>query len=98
MGYSHSSGHLTLFVVQFEGDEWAIVVRSDHDPEREHGYDVAKKGVYLDVYRDEEKYRSEELFPPMQPSEALTYAKDQIPMQPEGYSTRFEEWHEIRTQ
>ncbi|MGB9963302.1 hypothetical protein ACOZ32_14120 (plasmid) [Halobacterium sp. MBLA0001] len=57
MGYSHSSGHLTLFVVQFEGGEWAIVVRSDHDPEREHGYDVAEKGVYLDVYRDEEKYQ-----------------------------------------
>ncbi|MBB6091076.1 hypothetical protein HNR49_002467, partial [Halobacterium salinarum] len=47
---------------------------------------------------DEEKYRSEELFPPMQPSEALTYAKDQIPMQPERYGTRFEEWHEIRAQ
>jgi hypothetical protein len=98
MGYSHSSGHLTLFVVQFEDGEWAIVVRSNHDPEREHGYDVAEKGVYLDVYRDEEKYRSEERFPPMQPSEALTYAKDQIPMQPERYGTRFEEWHEIRTQ
>jgi hypothetical protein len=34
----------------------------------------------------------------MQPSEALMYAEDQIPMRPERYGTRLEEWHEIRTQ
>ncbi|MDL0131436.1 hypothetical protein PNP59_10900 [Halobacterium salinarum] len=102
MGYSHTSGHVTRFVVQLEyqleDGEWAAVVRSDHDPESKHGHNVAEEGVHLDVYRDGEKLRSEELFPSMQPSEALTYAEDHIAMHAKRYVKRFEEWHEIRTQ
>jgi hypothetical protein len=102
MGYSHSHGRVIRFVVQLEyeleGGEWATIVRSDHDPESEHGHDVTEEGVHLDVYRDSEKLRSEELFPSMEPSDALTYVEEHIAMHAERYIKRVEEWHEIRTQ
>lgn len=100
MGYSHTRGQVTRFVVQleyeFEGLGWTTIVRSDHDPDSEHGHDVTEGGVHLDVYRDGEKLRSEEIFPPMRPSEAFTYAEDHIAEHAERYVKRFERWHEIR--
>jgi hypothetical protein len=102
IGYDRIRDEIERFVVQLEYEielgEWVTVVRSDHDPQSEHGHDVAKEGVHLDVYRDSEKQRSEEIFPPMQPKEAFTYAEDHIATHAERYVKRFEEWHGIRSQ
>jgi hypothetical protein len=80
MGYSHERGHIHRFVVQLEYEiepgEWVQIVRSDHGPDSEHGYDITADGVRLDVYREGGKLRSEDIFPPMQPNEAFTYAED----------------------
>jgi len=102
LGYSRDRKSIGRFVVQleyrFDPDKWATIVRSDHDPESEHGHDVSEEGVHLDVYRDSEKIRSEEIFPPMEPHKALTYAEDHIATHAERYTERFERWHGIRNQ
>lgn len=59
---------MTRFAGQLEyrlDEEWAEVVRFDYDPEGEQGHDVTTDGVHMDVYRDGEKVRSPEIFPPM---------------------------------
>ena len=99
IGYSHAQGEVTRFVVQLEyrlGDEWAEVVRFDHDPAGEQGHDVTVDGVHMDVYRDGEKIRSPEVFPPMAASDALTSAEEHLTQYGKRYVTRFEEWHGIR--
>ena len=101
LGYSREANEITRFVVQLEyrlDDEWETIVRSDHDPESDFGHDVVEEGVHLDVYRDGEKLRSEEIFPPMNPKAALTYAEDHIATHAERYIKRFEQWHGIRNQ
>jgi hypothetical protein len=99
IGYSHERGAVTRFVVQVEyrvNGEWLEVVRFDHDPESDHTHDVTEEGVHMDVYRDGEKIRSEEVFPPMKASDALTFAEEHLNQHAERYINRFEEWHEIR--
>ena len=99
IGYSHDSRAVTRFVVQLEhklqGD-WVEVVRFDHDPEAEQGHDVTTEGVHIDVYRDSEKVRSPEIFPPMPANDALTSAEEHLTYHGERYVKRFEEWHGIR--
>lgn len=99
IGYSHDHGEVTRFVVQLEyrleGD-WREIVRFDHDPESDHGHDVAVEGVHIDVYRDRKKLRSEEVFPPMPASDALTFAEEHLTQHAERYIKRFEVWHGIR--
>jgi len=98
IGYRHERGDVTRFVVQLEyrvDDEWTEVVRFDHDPEGAHGHDVTEQGVHMDVYRDGDKIRSEEVFPPMQAHEALTFAEEHLNQHAGRYITRFEAWHEI---
>lgn len=72
IGYDRNRDEIERFVVQlkyeFELKGWVTVVRSDHDLQSEHGYDVAKESVHLDVYRDGEKQQSEEIFSPIQPN------------------------------
>jgi len=101
IGYSHDHGEVTRFVVQMEyrlDGEWAEIVRFDHDPESDHGHDVTVEGVHMDVYRDGEKLRSEEVFPPMPASDALTFAEEHLNQHAERYIKRFETWHGIRNQ
>lgn len=98
MGYSTDQGEVTRFVLQLEyrrGDEWAEVVRFDHDPASEVAHDVTEEGVHIDIYRDGQKYRTEEIFPPMPASEALTFAEEHLSNHAERYIKRFETWHEI---
>jgi hypothetical protein len=59
---------------------------------------VTVKGVHMDVYRDGEKIRSEEIFPPMPASDALTFAEEHLNQLAERYIERFETWHGIRNQ
>ena len=99
IGYSHNRGSITRFVVQLEyriDDEWFEIVRFDHDPVSEHGHDVTAEGVHMDVYRDGEKLRVEEIFPPMTANEALTFAEEHMNQHAERYITRFERWHGIQ--
>jgi hypothetical protein len=101
IGYSHDHGEVTRFVVQMEyrlDSEWVEVVRFDHDPESDRGHDVTVEGVHMDVYRDGEKLRSEEVFPPMPASDALTFAEEHLNQHAERYIKRFETWHGIRNQ
>jgi hypothetical protein len=58
--------------------DWHSVVRFDHDPESDHAHDVTEEGVHMDVYRGGEKIRSEEVFPPMEASDALTFAEEHL--------------------
>lgn len=99
IGYSHNRGEVTRFVIQLEyrlTDQWAEVVRFDHDPEKEQGHDVTREGVHMDVYRDGEKIRSPEIFPPMPAKTALTSAEEHLTKHGERYIKRFERWHEIK--
>ena len=99
VGYSHSHGEVTEFVVQLEyrlDHGWVEIVRFDHDSKRQSGHDVTSEGIHLDVFRDGMKIRSEEVFPPMPANEALTFAEDHIARHAERYVKRFEEWHRIR--
>ena len=89
---------VTRFAVQLEyrlGDEWVEVVRSDHDPTSEHGHDVTRDGVHLDVYRDGEKHRVESIAGPMDPANALTTAEEYIRDHSKRLTTRFERWHDL---
>jgi hypothetical protein len=101
IGYSHENGEVTRFVVQVEyrlNGEWESVVRFDHDPENEHAHDVTTEGVHMDVYRHGEKLRSEEVFPPMSASDALTFAEEHLREHGERYIKRFRVWHGIQSQ
>ncbi|GAA0211284.1 DUF7718 family protein [Halobaculum roseum] len=101
IGYTSDNGTITRFVVQIEydrGDEWEPVVRFDHDPESDFGHDVLEEGVHMDVYRDGEKIDGGEVFPPMPPSEALSFAEEHLSEHGERYVKRYEEWHGIRNQ
>lgn len=99
IGYSHDRGEVARFVVQLEyrlDEEWVEVVRFDHDPTSEVGHDVSEEGVHVDVYRAGQKIRSEEVFPPMPASDALTFVEDHLAQHAEAYVRRFEAWHGIR--
>lgn len=101
IGYSTDHGEIRRFVVQLEyqlDGQWATVVRFDHDPAGELGHDVTTEGVHMDVYRNGEKVRSEEVFPPMPADEALTFAEEHLSEHAERYIKRFEQWHGIRTE
>lgn len=98
IGYSHEHGVVTRFVVQIEyriEGRWSEVVRFDHDPKSDHGHDVTVEGVHMDVYRDGNKFRTEEVFPPMSASNALTFAEEHLNQHAERYVKRFETWHGI---
>jgi len=100
LGYSHDRGEVTRFVVQLEycvEGEWREVVRYDHDPASEFGHDVTEEGLHIDVYRDGEQYRTEYVAPPMPAGLALDRAEDHLSNNLEGFTTRFEQWHGIRT-
>ena len=99
IGYSHDHGDVTRFAVQLEyrlESDWMEVVRFDHDPASEHGHDATVEGVHMDVYRGGVKIRTEEVFPPMPASEALSFAEEHLAEHAERYIRRFEEWHGIR--
>lgn len=97
LGYTHDRGEVTRFVVQLEyrhGDEWAPVVRYDHDPASVHGHDVTEEGLHVDVYRDGDLYRREYVAPPMPASIALDFAEDHLMENVQRYTRRFEVWHQ----
>ena len=104
VGIDLERGRVTRFVVQLEyliepqTDEWAVVVRYDHDAEgsAEATHDVTEEGLHIDIYRDGEKIDSHELTPPLPPNDALNAAEEHLSDHLEGYVRRFEQWHGIQ--
>lgn len=99
IGFDTQHGDVTRFVVQLEyrlGGEWTEIVRFDHDAESEVAHDVEREGVHMDVYRDGEKLRTNEIFPPMTATDALNYAEAHLREHAERYIERFERWHGTR--
>lgn len=99
VGISTEQGQVVRFVVQLEyrvASDWRVVVRFDHDPASAVAHDVTDEGIHMDVYRNGEKWRSEEVFPPMFPGEALTYAEEHLRNHYQRYVRRFERWHGIK--
>lgn len=100
LGLDTDRGSVTRFVLQIEyriGDEWLEVVRFDHDATGSAAHDVSKDGVHMDAYRDGEKYRRVEVFPPMNAGDALNFAEAHLAEHAERYVKRFEKWHGIRS-
>ena len=104
VGIDLERGRVTRFVVQLEylidpqTDEWAVVVRYDHDAEgsAEATHDVTEEGLHIDIYRDGEKIDSHELTPPLPANHALNAAEEHLSDHLEGYVRRFEQWHGIQ--
>lgn len=104
LGLDVEAGQVTRFVVQLEYlldpfvDEWATVVRYDHDDQGgdEATHDVTEDGLHVDVYREGEKVATHELTPPLPAAAALDAAEDHLAEHLEGYVARFETWQEIR--
>jgi hypothetical protein len=105
LGINVHLGQVTRFVVQLEylldpeADEYATVVRYDHDSggSAEATHDVEAEGLHIDIYRDGEKTDSHELTPPMPAAEALEAAEEHLSDHLEGYIRRFERWHGIKS-
>jgi hypothetical protein len=100
LGCDTDKGEVTRFFVQLEyrvDGDWREVVRYDHDSEgsTEATHDVTEEGLHIDIYRDGEVYRTEYVGPPMPASEALDRAEDHLMQNLEGFTTRFEQWHQI---
>jgi len=98
-GYSRNRQTITRFVAQLEyrlDGEWHTIVRFDHDPASDHGHDVTTEGVHMDVYRDGQKERVEEVFPPMDATDAFSFAEEHLKQHAERYINRFEKWYGIR--
>jgi len=103
LGIDTERGVVTRFVVQLEygcnllEDEWAEIVRYDHDSEgsSEAAHDVTEDGLHIDIYRDGGKIESHELTPPLPSNVALNRAEEHLREHLEGYIRRFEEWHQI---
>ena len=96
-GIATEGKRVRRFFAQLEyrlGDEWAEVVRFDHDEDAEAGHDATEEGVHMDVYRDGEKLRTEEIAGPMPGSEALDLAEAHLTEQLERLIRRFEQWHD----
>jgi len=50
----------------------------------------------MKIYRDGQKERVEEVFPPMPATDAFSFAEEHLKQHAEQYINRFEKWHGIR--
>lgn len=98
VGFSMYRGDVTEFFVQLEywyrGD-WLPVARFDHAPDTPMGHDVTSEGLHLDVFRDGEKYRVEDGFPPVELSGVLRYCITYFREHGPRLLRRFERWHDL---
>ncbi|AUX10576.1 hypothetical protein AArcSl_2965 [Halalkaliarchaeum desulfuricum] len=97
--FSTESGEVTRFMIQLEywiDGDWQEIVRYDHDQDAPGGHDVTEEGLHRDVYRDGEKYRTEEVSPPIPANEAFDYAEEDLRENAERFVKRFEKWHGVK--
>lgn len=103
LGRDIERGEVRRFVVQLEylvdpvTDEWATVVRYDHDAEGadEASHDVTEDGIHVDVYRDGQKVDTEHLTGPLPANDALRTVEEHLDQHLKQYVRRFERWHGI---
>lgn len=77
-----------------ESPDWRAVVRYDHGPSLgEH--DATEEGLHMDVYREGEKLRTEQIGPPEHPNRALNRAEEHLALHAKRYIRRFERWHNL---
>lgn len=99
-------GHVVQFVAQLEYDiratpaggntpEWRTVARFDHNSETEQGHDVQDEGLHLDLYKNEEKHKVVDGFPPVQLSRAPRYCEEFLEQNAGHYLEQFERWHDL---
>jgi hypothetical protein len=96
--FSTEQGTVTRFMIQLEywiDGDWREVVRYDHDQDALGGHDVTEQGLHRDVYRDGEKYRTEEVSPPIPANKGFDYAEDDLRENVERFVRRFERWHGV---
>lgn len=97
-GTTVEDGEVAKFVRQLEyrvGDDVLEVVRYDHDPDAPGGHNVTEEGLHMDVYRDGEKIRAEQIAPPEPAGRALTRAEEHLAENIEQFVKRFETWHNL---
>lgn len=96
--FSTEQGDVTRFMIQLEywlDGDWRGVVRYDHDRNASGGHDVTEEGLHRDVYRDGEKYRTEDVSPPVPANEAFEYAEEDLRENVQRFIKRFERWHGV---
>lgn len=96
--FSTERGEVIRFVVQLEywlDGDWREVVRYDHDRDAPGGHDITEDGLHRDVYRNGEKYRAEEVSPPIPADEGFDHAEDDLRKNVERFIERFETWHGV---
>jgi len=97
-GLSTHKGDVTRFFVQLEywlDGEWCEVIRFDHTPDTEFGYDITKDGLHMDIYHDGEKHCVKEEFPPVELNRAPRYCTTYIREHADRLIRRFEQWHNV---
>lgn len=97
-GLSTDSGDVTRFLVQLEywlDGEWLEVVRFDHNPNTGFGHDITEDGLHMDIYRDDQKYRMKDDFPPVELNRAPRYCTTYIREHADRLIRRFERWHNV---
>ena len=97
--FSTEQGTVSRFMIQLEywlGGEWHEVVRYDHDRDAAGGHDITTEGLHRDIYRDDEKYRTEQVTGPIPANKGFNAAEEDLQDNAEGYIKRFESWHGIK--
>ncbi len=99
-------GQPTRFVAQLEYDvqatptgdndaEWKPVARFDHNSNTQDGHDINTEGLHLDLYKDGEKYRVLDGFPPIPLSRAFRYCEEYLTQHSDRLLRQFEQWHDL---
>ncbi len=89
---------MTRFLVQLEywlDGEWLEDVRFDHNPNTGFGHDITEDGLHMDIYRDDQKYRMKDDFPPVELNRAPRYCTTYIREHADRLIRRFERWHNV---
>jgi hypothetical protein len=90
-------GTPTRFVIQLEAridGGWRQVARFDHDAENPMGHDITEEGLHMDIYREGERVRVKDDFPPVDLIRAPRYCIAYIREHAETLLRRFEQWHD----
>jgi hypothetical protein len=97
-GLSTRKGDVERFFIQLEywlDGQWLEAVRFDHDPDTEFGHDITEDGLHMDIYRNGQKHRVKDDFPPVELNRAPRYCTTYIREHADRLIRRFEQWHNV---